>query len=596
MSLIVTVAALLLLAGCKADAVLEVKVEEDGGGVVYVAVALDQDAASRTVLYETRAGNVLPVEDLVAAGWRVTGPTQEQDGRVWIRAEKSFSQADQLTAVVNEIAGADGPFRDFVIERSSGFGEKHWQFSGTVDLAKGMAGFSDAAVSAAFGGEPLGQTAAAYTEQLGSPLERLVSVAVVVDLPGELGDHNGTAGSAGQTVAVAGTPSTVSISSPGSRVQGADPMVDDALGGAATVRWNPSFADAGLTELVAASSTKQLLPRVWRWIGLAAGLLGLTVLVWRFGLLLVDRWRDRRRFDAPAPFRAPGRVPADAEPDGADAVEVRPGSAPIVAGGLTAPPSEAPMMVASQPITPTPASVVAPAVAAPSVETLAEPVRPPAPPGAAVRSDGGLGLIVIEANGALLSGIDPCEDVLVPFCRAHGAQRSERQIADLYRARVLGKRNATAFWAELGVSGDSRLLDDAYAGRFELSAHVVSFLDKARRRGVFVAVVGDGAPEWNLMLRQRFALDGLIGAWISSAELGVRVPHPDFFEALRRISAVSPERSTVIAANRPLLDTAERLGFRTVQYNPGHDDPHSDHAVLRSFADGARSDPSAPKG
>lgn len=593
-SIIVTVVALLLLAGCKADALLEVKVDEDGGGVVYAAVALDQDAAARTVLYETKAGRALPVEDLVAAGWTVTGPIQEQDGRVWIRAEKPFSQADQLTSVVNEVAGADGAFRNFVVERSSAFGEKHWRFSGTVDLSKGLAGFSDAAVSEALGGEPLGQPAAAYAQQLGSPLEQLVSVTVVVDLPGELGDHNGTVGSAGQTVTMAGAPPTVASSSPGSTPAGSDLTAPAASGRATAVVWNPSFADDAPTALVAASSTTQLLPRLWRWIGLGAGLLGLTVLVWRFGLLFVDRWRDRRRFDAPAPARTAGRVAADPDADGAESVAVRSGPAPVVAGAVAS--AVAPAPIAPQPIGPVPAAVVAPATVAPPSGTPGDPVRPPVSSAAAARSDGGLGLIAIEANGALLSSIDPCEDVLVPFCRTLGSERSDRQIADLYRARVLGKRNATAFWAELGVSGDPLLLDDAYTRRFDLSTHVVSFLDKARRRGVFVVVVGDGAPEWNLKFRERFALDGLVGAWISSAELGVRVPHPDFFEALRRISDVPSARATVIAANGALLDTAERLGFRTVQYNPGPDDPHSEHAVLRSFADGGRSTPSAPKG
>ena len=64
---VLLIVALFGLAGCKAEAVLEVRVENDGGGTVYVAIALDPEAAARTVLYETRGGRALPVEDLVAA-------------------------------------------------------------------------------------------------------------------------------------------------------------------------------------------------------------------------------------------------------------------------------------------------------------------------------------------------------------------------------------------------------------------------------------------------------------------------------------------------------------------------------------------------
>ena len=44
----------------------------------------------------------------------------------------------------------------------------------------------------------------------------------------------------------------------------------------------------------------------------------------------------------------------------------------------------------------------------------------------------------------------------------------------------------------------------------------------------------------------------------------------------------------MIASSRSLLDAAGRAGYRTVHYNPGPDDPESDHPVLRSFAERGR--------
>ncbi len=66
-----------------------------------------------------------------------------------MRAEKEFSQLDQLGAVINEVAGPNGPFRNFEVQRSSSFGERQWQFSGTVDLSGGLAAFSDEGIAAA---------------------------------------------------------------------------------------------------------------------------------------------------------------------------------------------------------------------------------------------------------------------------------------------------------------------------------------------------------------------------------------------------------------------------------------------------------------
>jgi putative hydrolase of the HAD superfamily len=206
--------------------------------------------------------------------------------------------------------------------------------------------------------------------------------------------------------------------------------------------------------------------------------------------------------------------------------------------------------------------------------------------------DGGepmpLRLIVLETTGALFAGRDPIGEVLVPFARERGCVLSVRQIADLYLARAVGGMSAADFWTGLGLAGDPMLLDDVYARRFELADQVLAFLTQANQRGVAVAAVGDDVPEWTAVFRQRFRLDGLIGTWVSSAEVGVRVPHPALLEAVERATGYPPRASMVIGATRSLLDAARRLGYRTTHYNPGPDDPESDHPVLRTFADRGR--------
>ncbi len=536
-SLLLTALALVLLVGCKADAFLEIHVAEAGDGTVYVAVALDPDAANRTVLYETRAGGVLPLEDLRAAGWRVTGPTQESDGRSWIRAAKPFSQLDQLSAVVDEVAGVDGPLRNFAVQHSSGDRQRSWRFSGTVDLTKGLAALSDDAVAAAFGGQALGQPAESFASQLGSPLEHLVSINVIVDLPGDLGAHNGIVGMSGQAVVAVDGPH------PSSPQPSEHPgTVDGDVVRAPAVVWNPSFADRAPSELLATSSSAQLQEKLWHWSGVAAGGVGLSVLSWRLGWFAFARWRRRRliaRWEAsPAARRAPSRVGVD--------------------GGRSGP------------------------------------VRTPPLSSPRQTSAGGLGLIVIELHGALLSEANPVDAVLAAFCRERGCTLSQPQIHELYGARILGNRTGAQFWSDLGVAGDPRWIDDVYARQFELSEQVVSFLEQARDRGVPVVVMGDGVPEWATTIRQRFNLDGLVDAWICSADVGVRVPHPDLFEAVRRISVAPPSKALVIAWHPNLLDVAGPLGFRTVRYSPAPNDVVSEHAVLRSFAEGIRPGTSTP--
>ncbi|MCC6434992.1 MAG: hypothetical protein IT196_08195 [Acidimicrobiales bacterium] len=582
-SLVLFALAALLLTACQTDAYLEVQVDDDGGGAVYVAVALDQEAAAKSILYEGKPPNTLPIDDLVRAGWTVTGPTQEQDGRIWMRAQKEFSQPDQLPQVVAEVAGPSGPFRDFTVQRSTRFGEQEWQFSGTVDFSGGLAAFSDEGVAAQFGGAALGQPPEVYAQQLGTPLEQLVKMTVVVDLPGEFRDNNGVIGSAGLAAPTTTTTARATGDAAPTTAAGVPTtLAPRSAGRGAAVVWNPAFADAAPTQLQANSSSRRLLPRVWRWAAVVAGLVGVVALLYRLGQTFLDRRREQRRASLrPVPRKAVGAAEAD-----------EPQPVPVGRFGDAGGAEPAPMVIAPAASAPPPSSPVTVAQGSPT-EPEGDATAGPAAPAASTSPGGrGLRLIVIETSGALLTGRDPVGDVLVPFCRERGCVLSVRQIADLYLSRVVGTTSAADFWSELGLSGDPVLLDDGFARRFELTDHVVGFLSQARQRGVAVAALGDDVPEWTGVHRQRFKLDGLIATWICSAEVGVRIPHPGLLEAAERTTGVAADQAMLIAASRSLLDAAARRGYRTVQYNPGPDDPDSDHPVLRSFAERGRPAPS----
>ena len=97
----------LFLVACRVDTKVAVTVNEDGSGLVGVTVHFDADAASRVP--DLASG--LRTADLAAAGWQVAPPTTDDTG-VTIIATKTFGAADQLPAVLGEITGPDGYFRD----------------------------------------------------------------------------------------------------------------------------------------------------------------------------------------------------------------------------------------------------------------------------------------------------------------------------------------------------------------------------------------------------------------------------------------------------------------------------------------------------
>lgn len=174
--------ALLGATGCQVDVQVGVDVEQDGSGQVSVAVALDEAAAVRV----PDLADQLEVEDLVEAGWVVTGPSAEADGRTWVRATKPFSSAEEAGRVLDEVSGADGPFRDLEVRRTPSLLLDEWDLTGTVDLTGGLAAFSDDALRERLDGTDVGMTEAALVAVGGRPLDEAVSFQVAVSLPGEI--------------------------------------------------------------------------------------------------------------------------------------------------------------------------------------------------------------------------------------------------------------------------------------------------------------------------------------------------------------------------------------------------------------------------
>lgn len=235
------VALLVLLASaCRLDVNVGIDVNEDGSGVVRVAVGLDDDAMSKI----PDLGQQVRVDDLTATGWTVTGPTKEADGMTWMRASKPFSTPAEAAAVLAEVAGEQGPFRDFALTRKRSFARTSFDFSGTVDFTGGIEAFSDQELTQLLDGEPLGQDVATIEQQIGESLDRVFHFQVAVQLPG-----------------------SVSSNAPGEASNGAV--------------WTPQLSDSAPQELHATSRSWHTSTLAWTAAAVVAGLALVVVLLVR---------------------------------------------------------------------------------------------------------------------------------------------------------------------------------------------------------------------------------------------------------------------------------------------------------------------------
>lgn len=175
-------AAALSLGACQVTTSVGVDAKADGSGVVRATVTLDAEAAKEAGDLSGR----LRVDDLKASGWRISGPTATPDGGQAVSAAKPFATPAEATTIVEQLSGADGPFRDFTLTRSRSFLKTRTTFKGRVDLSKGLASFSDPSLRERLGGSDLGFDPAALEGRLGRQLARIFPVKVAVRLPGDV--------------------------------------------------------------------------------------------------------------------------------------------------------------------------------------------------------------------------------------------------------------------------------------------------------------------------------------------------------------------------------------------------------------------------
>ena len=188
MVLLVVVA--LAVAGCQLRTEVNLTVEDDGSGVVEVGIGLDEDGVDdHPDLLES-----LEFRDLVDAGWEVTEPTEEGDGFTFVRVRHEFSRPEQVGPLVEQVAGEDGPFQSFRLERDDAYAETEYRFDGVVDFTGGVDALAeDPELAEALGNDPV----ELIEERLGRAVDELLQFQVAVRLPGDVSSNAPTQASNG---------------------------------------------------------------------------------------------------------------------------------------------------------------------------------------------------------------------------------------------------------------------------------------------------------------------------------------------------------------------------------------------------------------
>ncbi len=101
----VLVACLLVFAGCKVDADVNVTLREDGTGTIDTVITLDAEAVARVETNGRTLETAFPLDDLRAAGWKVSPWQRRDDGGAALRLTHEYSGEQELDRRITELVG-----------------------------------------------------------------------------------------------------------------------------------------------------------------------------------------------------------------------------------------------------------------------------------------------------------------------------------------------------------------------------------------------------------------------------------------------------------------------------------------------------------
>jgi len=263
-------ALILLGTACQVSFDVVIDIEADGSGNVETTTTMDAETTAALLDLEA-GGDGLPLQDLALAGWLVGRPAPQNDGSTVITASKEFGTTEQLTEIIDELNGPNGPFGEFKLFRQRSFAEVDYQLEGTIDTSAGLDGFADSALT-----EALGMPISALADRYGAKPSD-VTVRVEVSLPGQ---------AQGEPL-----PGVIDISDTELRAE-----------------WLATMGDSGVTEIRFQTGTRKTEALVLRGVAVVAGVLAAIVALSQILRILLPERRKRK----PAVRRKLVRGPLDA--------------------------------------------------------------------------------------------------------------------------------------------------------------------------------------------------------------------------------------------------------------------------------------------
>lgn len=172
-----------LLSSCRVDSTVSITVDRDGSGTLDVLVVADNDIVEQV----PKLASDLNFGDLVNNGWKLIGPEKTEDGGLRVLLSHPFENETQASALLTQLNGNRGPFRDVRLTREGKSRDSVWKLTGRLEVTGGLQAFADDQLLQIVGATPYEQT----VEEAGLDLGKAISLQVNAKLPGKIESTTG---------------------------------------------------------------------------------------------------------------------------------------------------------------------------------------------------------------------------------------------------------------------------------------------------------------------------------------------------------------------------------------------------------------------
>lgn len=197
-----------------------------------------------------------------------------------------------------------------------------------------------------------------------------------------------------------------------------------------------------------------------------------------------------------------------------------------------------------------------------------------------------LRLVVLNPLGVLYEPADDPAELLASFAVERGLEPDDEEVQQLHNQAILGRITPAELWSGIGLDGDPAELTEEFLSQYTVRSGARDFVAEMVRRELPVACLTNDVSSWSTALRERLEIDG-VDTWIVSSDVGVCMPAPGIYEALRRTTSVPYEHALLVDVGVEHLDAAQALGMSTAllaDARPADGDTPG-HAVVTSFSD-----------